>query len=1048
MKKSRILSIIFALLMSASVTVSPIVGCSQPASPPEEPPAPPTPVEMTGVSLASEKVYYDGNMHSLTVEGAPSGASITYTYNGEVVGGMSEVGVYAVVAVIKADGYKNKTLTAILEIAQLLEITDAEMQGKSISYDGSKHSLTVEGAPSGASITYTYNGESVDGVREVGSYVVTAVIKAEGYKDKTLTAMLEITEVELKEFTEAKLDGKAVDYDGSKHSLAVVGAPSGASITYTYNGASVDGVTDEGTYVVVAVIKAEGYKDKTLTATLVISPVEKDPELSEITGVTLDGNSVEYDGSKHSLTVVGAPSGASITYTYNGASVDGVTEEGTYVVIATITADGYYSKTLTATLIITPVALLEMTGVEMQGLSVIYDGSRYSLEVTGAPSGASVTYTYNGVSVETVAAIGSYVVVAVVKADGYKDKTLTATLEIKEPYTMTDAVMQSKTFDYDGNMHSLEVVGAPEGASIVYTYNGQNVNGVSEIGEYEVVAVITATNYKTKTIKAKLSIVGVLSFTSSSVAEGTLPTLNTKTPTLTNVPLEADAFSNKDLEASHTPISPITLTLTASGSMPSPGANATVSSSGVITITAGGTYYIEGRTTLTSKAQIVVNDTAKTENVFIVLKNANLSNDGKAPIYVKSAKKVFLILEGENSVTATGVFPETDEDGVDAAVFAKDNLTIKGNGSLSVSSVKKGIVAKDNLRITGGTVTVNSQARAVDANDCFSITKASVTLTSANNDGVTVENLGDATKGYFFMNSGSLTINSKKDGIQTSGAAEILGGTISITSGGGYTVVSDPLLTSAKGIKSTGDILIKGGNITIDASEDAIHGTSSIELNGGTISLKSNKDAVDVDKAITVNGATVVAENCQDGLKGESVTVKSGSVNIKAVQDGLKSVEETGDEVTDTTTPVTVDDNHKCFVNITGGNVVLDVQDNGLDSKGNLVVSGGNVTITGSSLGSKALNYNGKASVSGGKVIAFALEEKAVNFTHASVNNYLITLDTVAKTGDRVVIKNGSETIVDVVLTKDANSILLAHKLNVGEYTVSVGLFEGSFIVA
>ena len=134
MKKKRILSAIFAMLMTASVAISPILGCT-PASPPTtEPPTPPTPVDMQGVSLSGAKVYYDGNKHSLSVEGAPVGASITYTYNGENVDGVTEVGTYVVVAKITADGYYEKTLTATLVITevQLLEMTGITFDGKSV----------------------------------------------------------------------------------------------------------------------------------------------------------------------------------------------------------------------------------------------------------------------------------------------------------------------------------------------------------------------------------------------------------------------------------------------------------------------------------------------------------------------------------------------------------------------------------------------------------------------------------------------------------------------------------------------------------------------------------------------------------------------------------------------------------------------------------------------------------------------------------------------------------------------------------------------------
>ncbi len=836
-------------------------------------------------------------------------------------------------------------------------------------------------------------------------------------------------EPSLKKFTGLSMEDKTVVYIGEEYSLTVDGLIEGASVTYTYNGIQRNGVTEEGEYEVVATISKSGYKTTTLTATLTIT----EPE--EMTGVTFVGKEVFYDGKIHSLEVEGLMDGANVTYTYNGANVEGVSDIGSYEVVAVITKKGYKTKTLTATLLIAEKD--EIIGVSLNDARVQYDGQKHSLEVEGLPEGAEVVYTYNGARVDGVAEIGSYEVIAVITKQDYKTRTLTATLQIVEE-EMTGVSFVGDTILYDGQKHSIHVNGAIAGSTITYTYNGESVDGVTEEGEYEVVATITKLGYKKTILTATLIIYKPkFVFTTSIVETTEIPTINTAYPTLVNVPLEEDAFSNKDLEENHTPVSPVTVTLTASGAV-STGATAKVDSSGVITISAAGTYYIKGNSKINSSAQIVVNDTVKSDNVYIILQNANLTNNGKAPLYVKSAKKVFVFLEGTNTLTSTGTFPETDEDGVDATVFTRANLTIKGSGTLTVASVKKGIVAKDNLRITGGTLTVNATARAIDANDCFSITKANVTLTSVNNDGVTVENLEDATKGYFFMNSGELTITAQKDGIQTSGAFEMLGGTIRIKSGGGNTVVSDPLLTSAKGIKSTGDILISGGDITIDASEDAIHGSSSVHISGGVLNLSSNKDAIDVDKAIVVDKATITSLVCSDGLKGESVTIKSGAVTIKSVQDGLKAIEEVGDTTTETTTTPVAND-HVCFINIEGGIISLDVEDNALDSKGNIKISGGELAIVGSSQGAKVLNYNGIASVSGGKVTAVALKEKAVNFSNATDKSLLVTLDKVVTVGTKISIKKAGVTVFETTLTKDASSILIVNGLISGEYDFTIG---------
>lgn len=67
--------------------------------------------------------------------------------------------------------------------------------------------------------------------------------------------------------------------------------------------------------------------------------------LLEFEELTFDNLTVEFDGREHSVSVVGAPQGATIRYTNNVAS-----DVGTYSATATISKDGYKTKTLNSTL--------------------------------------------------------------------------------------------------------------------------------------------------------------------------------------------------------------------------------------------------------------------------------------------------------------------------------------------------------------------------------------------------------------------------------------------------------------------------------------------------------------------------------------------------------------------------------------------------------------------------------------------------------------------------------------------------------------------------
>ena len=67
--------------------------------------------------------------------------------------------------------------------------------------------------------------------------------------------------------------------------------------------------------------------------------------LLDFEGLTFDSLTVEFDGHEHSVSVAGAPQGANIVYKNNVA-----TDVGTYNATATISKDGYKTKTLNSTL--------------------------------------------------------------------------------------------------------------------------------------------------------------------------------------------------------------------------------------------------------------------------------------------------------------------------------------------------------------------------------------------------------------------------------------------------------------------------------------------------------------------------------------------------------------------------------------------------------------------------------------------------------------------------------------------------------------------------
>ena len=136
--------------------------------------------------------------------------------------------------------------------------------------------------------------------------------------------------------------------------------------------------------------------------------------------------------------------------------------------------------------------------IEFNDKEFIYDGEVHSIYVTNVPSFAIIAYQGNKQK-----EIGTYTVVATIKADGYETYTISAQLTIIKPiYQFENIEFNDQEFIYDGNNHSIYVTNVPSFATVTYQGNEQK-----EIGTYTVVATIEADGYETYIISASITII-------------------------------------------------------------------------------------------------------------------------------------------------------------------------------------------------------------------------------------------------------------------------------------------------------------------------------------------------------------------------------------------------------------------------------------------------------------------------------------------------------------------------------------------------------------
>lgn len=144
--------------------------------------------------------------------------------------------------------------------------------------------------------------------------------------------------------------------------------------------------------------------------------------------------------------------------------------------------------------------------------------------------------------------------------------------------------------------------------------------------------------------------------------------------------------------------------------------------------------------------------------VRLVLNRAAIHNTDSAPIYVKEAGKTIITLQdGTESIVSDGetyVYPDSSTDEPNAAIFSKDDLTLNGNGKLTVNgNYNNGIASKDKLKLTGGNIEIHAADDALMGRELVAVQQGTVTI-EAGGDGIKTTNDTEASKGIIALEGG------------------------------------------------------------------------------------------------------------------------------------------------------------------------------------------------------------------------------------------------------------------------------------------------------
>ncbi|MCD7807382.1 MAG: carbohydrate-binding domain-containing protein [Lachnospiraceae bacterium] len=490
----------------------------------------------------------------------------------------------------------------------------------------------------------------------------------------------------------------------------------------------------------------------------------------------------------------------------------------------------------------------------------------------------------------------------------------------------------------------------------------------------------------------------------------------------------------------------------------------------VVTISDGGTYLVSGSM---ENGQIYV-EAGGSDEVILILSGLTLSNDEEPVIYVENAGQTQLILaEGTVNTLQSGIAVEisaleegADEDASGGAIYARDDLSISGEGTLIVYGyINNGIQTTNQLLIDSGTVQVTALGHAIKGKDSVTITGGAFTI-KAGGDGVKSNDTTGENYGIVTITGGTFGMEVYGDGIQAETALTITGGSFDIVTGGGSSEaaysssenwrvygsdwdMADETESSAKALKGGTQVTITGGTFTVDSYDDAVHSNGAIVISGGSFEIASGDDGMHGDNSLEFGGGSIHISDCYEGLEANQITISGGDITLTAYDDGLNA---NGGSSTGSFgrggQASSASSSDMPTLKITDGSIVVNAGGDGLDSNGDILIEGGLVIVNGptdSQNGAidSGTESGGTCTISGGTVLALGSSGMAEGFSSSSEQcSFLVTLTSSFAAGDALTVTDSNGSVIyQYTVTKSGSSVVFSSPdLTLGEtYTLTVG---------
>jgi len=232
-------------------------------------------------------------------------------------------------------------------------------------------------------------------------------------------------------------------------------------------------------------------------------------------------------------------------------------------------------------------------------------------------------------------------------------------------------------------------------------------------------------------------------------------------------------------------------------------------------------------------------------------------------------------------------------------------------------------------------------------------------------------------------------------------------------------------------LKGSGAINIYGYiNNGIQSKED-------LSIQGVTININAVNDGIKSNSKLIVDSGNITISKSVEGLEGCCIEINGGDIVITSSDDGINAADDVNDP----------------DITINGGNIYVNSEGDGIDSNKNITINGGTVYVDGpSNSGNAAIDIasetGGIFAVNGGTVLSLGMSGMLENTDESSTQQTLsYVFSEKLEKGSEITITDSQSNIIATFTTKkNADSITYSSsELKSGEtYTFTSGELSGT----